>query len=238
MTASILATIVVVAILLFFLIWGFHRGFIRILLTTMTLIVTIAVAGVLAPHCTGLIEKSFIGKSVDKTITSYLEEKLNNPLINSMETAQEMVISELPLPQFMKDDISEKNTPEGYVSLKVNDFTEYLRTRLVGIADSLIAYGILMILIYLLLRILLAISKLINKVPVVGGVNRVLGGVFGLVEGLLVIWCICLLIMMLSGTKTGMQAMEVIESNAFLKFLYEKNGILYGVNALFKAFLG
>jgi len=236
-TASLIATIVVAAILIFFLIWGFHRGFLRILLTTLALVVTVVVAGILTPYVSSLLGSTFIGKSIDKKVGTYIEKNIDAPVVNRVSEAQEIVIDKLPLPKFMRSDISEKNTTAEYVAMKVSNFTGYLKVRLVNIILGAIAFVILLILIYLIIRILMGLSKVISKVPIIGGVNRILGAFLGLVEGLLGIWLLCLLVMMLSGTKFGMSAVDVINSNAFLKFFYDNNGIVWGVNALFKSFL-
>lgn len=238
MTASWIVMIIVIAILVFFMIWGFYRGFLRIILTTMALVVTIVLAGVLAPYVSGFLQNSFVGTGIDKRIGTYLEEHIDEPIVNRVETAQEAVIEKLPLPKFMREDISDKNTPGEYIVLQVNNFTDYLRTRLTSIAVSIIAFVLLLILIYILIRILLRLSKVISRIPIIGGINRLFGGIVGLAEGLLVIWCIGLIVMMLSSTPFGMKAVEVINSNAFLKFLYDKNGIVLGINALFRVFLG
>ena len=238
MSASLIATIVVAAVLIFFLIWGYHRGFLRILLTTMALVVTVVAAGVLAPYFSRFIGGTFIGEGIDKRIGTYLEKNIDEPVVNSVHEAQETVIDKLPLPEFMRTDISEKNTAGEYIELQVSNFTGYLQTRLTNIAVNVVAYVILLILIYIVIRILLGLSRAINKLPIVGGVNKITGALLGLAEGLLIIWCLGLIVMMISGTPFGMKVVSVINENAFLKFLYDKNGIVLGMNALFHSFLG
>ena len=138
----------------------------------------------------------------------------------------------------MREDISEKNTVGEYIELQVNNFTGYLQNRLTGIAVNIISYVILLVLIYIVIRILLGLSRAINRMPIIGGVNKIAGAILGLAEGLLIIWCLGLIVMMISGTSFGMKAISVINDNAFLSFLYDKNGIVLGVNALFHSFLG
>lgn len=232
METSIVITIIVVAFLLFFLFWGIHRGFLRILLTTMALVVTVAAAGLLVPWFSGVIEKTVIGEKIESTITIYVNKTIKNPAVNSAQEVQDTVIDNLPLPKFIKTDFNKNNTPSEYIELKVTSFTDYLKNRLSTLVLNIVAYIILMILIYFLIRILLAISKAVSKVPVIGGINRVLGAVFGLIEGLLILWCLALVLMLLSGTPFGQGAMELINYNAFLKFIYDNNGILFAVNLL------
>ena len=237
MSTSWIVTIIVIAFLIFFAIMGFRKGFLRIILTTLALVVTMVAAGVLVPWFSGVVGNSFIGKNIDERIGSYLSQTVNNPIVNTMEEAQEAVIDKLPLPSFVRNDISENNNASEYLTLKVTSFTEYLKTRLVSIANNTIAYIILLVFIYIIIRILLAFSRAISRIPIIGGINRFFGFIVGLLEGLLVLWCICLLIMLISGSPFGMKVVEVINGNAFLKFIYENNGIVIGVNALFHALI-
>lgn len=234
MSASWIVTIIVAAFLIFFIVLGFHKGFLRIILSTMTLVVTMVVAGLVLPWFSGVIETSFIGKAVDRRIDSYISKNIDTTLVNGASEMQDAVISSLPLPSFIRDDIKEKNTNEDYFRFRVIDFTGYLKTRIAKIAYNIIAYLILVIVIFILFRLLTRLSGAINKIPVVGGFNRFFGGVFGLLEGLLVLWLICLLLMLFSGTAFGAKALEVINGNPFLKFIFDNNGIVMGINALMK----
>lgn len=237
MDVSLIVTIIVIAILVCFLIRGVLKGFLYVALSTASLVVTLIIAGLLVPWFSGVIESSFIGKGVESQISAYLDQNLNDPLVNSVGSIQESVIGNLPLPQNMREDISEKNTTDEYVELQVGSFTEYLKVRLVKIANRVIAYVILSILLFILIRILLSFSKAIRKIPIVGGINAFFGGVVGLLEGLLILWCLCLLIMMFSGTSFGVKAVEVINGSKFLKFIYDNNGILLAAQFLFRSML-
>lgn len=232
MSTSLIVTIIVIALLLFFLFWGFHRGFLRIILTTMALVVTIVLASVLVPWFSGVLEKTSLGDTIHSKIEGYVDKSLGDPMVESVKSVQDTVIDNLPLPNFIKKDFNNNNTPEEYLTLQISTFSDYLKTRLSSLALSAAAYIILMILIFIILRILLLISKVIQKAPVIGGVNRILGAIFGLLEGLLILWSLCLILMLISGTPFGSQVMEVVEDNAFLKFIYDNNGILFAVNMI------
>ena len=237
MTASLIATIVVIAFLIFFVIYGYIRGFLKIILTTMALVVTIVAAGLLAPTVAGWLETTFVGKNIDQRIGSYLEKTIDSPVINNVEKAQNAVIEKLPLPKYMREDIREKNTAGEYVALKVTNFTGYLKTRLVKSLVKVIACVLLLVLIYVIIRILLRISGAINRIPIVGGINRLFGAIVGLFEGLLILWCLCLIITMFASTKFGIQVVDVINSSKVLKYIYDHNGIAIGINALTRSLL-
>lgn len=238
-TASLLATIVVILFLLFCIFNGYRKGFLRIILTTLALVVTIVAAGLIAPHFSKFLQSTFVGSSVEKTIDSFVEKKIDGPtrdIINKVKEAQEKVIDGLPLPKFLKKDISEKNENSGYTAYGVSNFKDYLSTRLSITAIDAISYIILLIVIYLILRILLRVIGVIGRIPIIRGVNRLFGAVIGFVEGILIIWCICLIIMAISQTPFGVKIVDVIDQSAALQFIYNNNFLLTAAKSIFKVF--
>ncbi len=89
----------------------------------------------------------------------------------------------------------------------------------------LITFLIALIVVLIILRLL----GLVNKVPVVGKINRVLGLVGGAVEGYLVVCLVMLFVSLISGTELGGTLAENIESNSLLSFLYDSN-FLFSLN--------
>ncbi len=92
-------------------------------------------------------------------------------------------------------------------------------------ACFLITFILALIIVLIILRVL----GLVNKVPVVGKVNRVLGLVGGAVEGYFVICLVLLFVSLIAGTEIGGTLMENIESNSLLSALYDSN-ILFQLN--------
>ena len=236
-TASVIATVIAAAILLFFLIWGYKKGFLRLILTTMTFVITIALASILVPYVSHFIADSFIGKSIDDTVDKFIETNVDTMSNKFSKELQDQVIDKLPLPSFVTKDLKEKNTADEYFQMKAKGFGDYLGTRLSSFAVNAVTYLILLVVIYLVIRIVLRIFQVLNRIPIIGGFNRLLGAIVGLAEGLLLIWVACLLVMVLADTPFGKDCLEVIEHNKFLKLLYDNNGIIIGANALFHTFL-
>lgn len=238
-TAALIATIVVILVLAFCIFNGYRKGFLRIVLTTLALIVTIAAAGFIAPHFSKFLQGTFIGTSTEKAIDAFVDKRIDKSaleVIDKLEEVQEKVINELPLPKFLKNDISEKNEKNGYKEYGANNFKDYLSARLTVSVIDAISFIILLIAIYLILRILLRVIGVIGKIPVIGGVNRLLGAILGLVEGMLIIWCLCLVVMAISQTNLGVQIVEVIDQSSILKLIYNNNLLLTAAKSIFKVF--
>lgn len=88
---------------------------------------------------------------------------------------------------------------------------------------KIVAFFILAILIYVIIRIVLSLAHVITKIPIVKGINRVFGGLVGIIEALLVIWIACMIIQSLAYTPFGVQALNVIKQSAVLSFFYDNN---------------
>lgn len=91
-----------------------------------------------------------------------------------------------------------------------------------SIIDTLIYFVIVFLILKLLYIVLSLLLKSFNKVPVLGGINRLLGGVFGLVNGTLVILVLSILLT-LPIFKNGQEVRE----NTFFKYV---NNISVKVN--------
>lgn len=238
-TAAWIVTIIVILILVFCFIYGFWRGFLKIVLTTLALIVTIVAAGLLTPYVSKWLGTTFIGTGIEKSIDSYIGTKIDKKseeFVNKTKDAQEKVIDALPLPKFLKKDLSKKNEESQYKLLDVKTFKEYITTRLSNIVLQALSFILLLIVIYIILRIILKIVGVIGKIPIIGGINRLLGGLLCLVEGLLVLWCLCFLVTAISGTGFGQSVLKVINESPVLKLIYDNNLLGALVGTVFKAF--
>ena len=233
MNVSLIVTIIVLALLVFLMINGLRRGFLRILLTTFSLVITLVLAAVLLkPVSTFIQDKTSIGTSIEEKVGDFVDSKLEG-VVN---TNEDEIIDSLPIPSFLKKNLHENNTVTKYKEQGVSSFREYAVKNITTIAVKAITYLALMIIIFLLLRLLLMLTKFINKVPVIGGINRILGAVLGLIEGLIIIWALCLLVMAFSGSDFGATCMKVINDSVVLKFIYDNNLFTLITGSIFKVF--
>lgn len=86
-----------------------------------------------------------------------------------------------------------------------------------------IVFAVIFILVNLLLRILTSVAKLINKIPVIGKINSVLGFVMGIVEGLFAVFFICVItrmIVSLCGPNSILFNQAAIDSTFLFKTFY------------------
>lgn len=187
MNAAVIIDIVIVLVLAGFTVYGAKRGLFQSLAGLMIVVVALVGAAIIA----GTFAKP-IAKAAAPVVEKHFAEKLD------------ALLEELP------EEVGVPENTEGTVDLPedgfLTDMMDDVGTVLEDAADSAgkaasaavenliesFAYGILLILAFvlllLLLRVLCAAMGLITKLPGVHGLNALGGAVFGLVEGVLLVF--------------------------------------------------
>lgn len=232
---SIIVLILVILFLAFFVFRGFRKGFLKVALTTFSFVIVIILATALAKPVSNLLARTSFGESVESSVESMVDEKFAGAAEEEGLTSEEesALLDTLPLPSFIQDTILNSGTAEEYTDLGVTSFKEYTTAKVTQIILSAISYVIVMIAAYIIIRLILKFAGFINKIPVLGGLNKFLGALLGLFEGLLIIWAIGLLIIALSSTSFGIKAIEIIQGSTFLNFLFENNLLIVFFGMLF-----
>ena len=223
-TLSLIVTIIVLIILAVFTIAGFNKGFLRLLFTTCSAIVIIVICAFLTrPLASFLREKTFVGAEAESRITEYVAKETGEREVGIVVGAEDGLVDSLPLPGFLRTDIKVNNTIKKYAEMGVNSFSSYLSARLTKIVVYAIAFILLFIVLSIVFRVVIFLLRIIEKIPVIRGINRLFGALLGLTEGILILWCICIFIMIFSGTAFGASCMELIIQSPILSFIYDHN---------------
>ena len=90
----------------------------------------------------------------------------------------------------------------------------------------------------LALKWVLGMLKLVTKLPLVHGLNKLMGAVTGLAEGFLVVWLLLYIIQINNGRLFGIDFMSMILETPFLYFLFQNNLIGHLMTTLFGSWIG
>lgn len=103
--------------------------------------------------------------------------------------------------------------------------------------EHVLARVVVILIIYLLITFAfkwaVGVLKLLTKLPVVHGMNKLLGLIVGLCEGFLLVWLILYIIQIQQGVLFGVDFNSMIAENAFLQFLFAHNLIAHLITTLF-----
>ncbi len=220
MTAEyILAAIVIV--MCYFVINGAKQGFLRVVFSLASSIIALFLVSYLTPTVTQFLTEHTELYSI---ISTKLYTAIGTSLSSAVGTAaQTEAINSFSLPALVKEFMLLNNTSDGYDMLLVSVFEDYI----VGFLTKLIINVLSLIIIFLIIKILLkaitSVFDVIDKIPVLHGINRLMGALTGFAEGFIIISLFFLFMNVFTGDEIGRQFYQIVERNTILSFIYDNN---------------
>ncbi len=221
--------IIVVVFLALMALAGYKKGFLKIILSMAALIVTLVLAAILTPTITGFLkEKTPVYDSIYTRMESFVEgdvEEGNEDSNSSLE--------ELPLPDIIKNALIDNNTGDSYVEMGVNSAKAYTANALTMMLLKAIAFILLFIVISIAFGILIALTSIFTKIPIIKGANKMAGLAAGLLEGIIILWILAMIVTAFGATTWGQSTLRMIDDSVFLSFLYNNNLLTKFITAIF-----
>ncbi|MEY8356992.1 CvpA family protein [Lachnospiraceae bacterium 54-53] len=215
------------AYLLGMVIYGHHRGFIRLVVSMLAVVLSLTIVRVSLPAVTGFIKEN---TSLQHTISENMKKSigLNQEVdpageASGVPSAQRTLIENLELPEKIKTALIENNNSEMYQMLGVQAFTDYVGSYMADLILNSVGFVLLFAAVYLAFRLVMSWLDIIARLPILSGINKIAGALLGGLEGLVFVWLACLIITAFSGTEWGFALSGQIESSKWLSFLYNHN---------------
>lgn len=140
--------------------------------------------------------------------------------------AQIAAIQGADIPAVFKELLLTNNNNEIYGKLGVASFPAYVAAYLAKLAVNVVAFLLTLLVVTILLRAVVFSLNVVADLPGVGVVNRLAGGMLGLVAALLVVWVFFLVVTMLYVTGIGKELFGMIQENEILSLIYAYNPVL------------
>ena len=106
------------------------------------------------------------------------------------------------------------------------------------IIARLVVIGLSLILCKVGFQLAIRILRLISRLPLVHGTDKILGLLTGAIEGLLLIWIFLYLVNINQGFLFGQEWIGMVEGSPLLIFLYQNNLIEHLVTTVFSVWFG
>lgn len=135
-------------------------------------------------------------------------------------------IENADMPSAFKNLLLTNNNSKSYDKLGVTGFVGYVSTYMAKLIINVAAFLLTFMVVSIILRAIIFSLNVVSELPVVGLVNRLVGGVLGMLMVLVVVWLVFLAITMLYTTGIGKSMSAMIQENEFLKTIYEYNPVL------------
>ena len=162
-TPSVIWDLALIAVILFVMIRSVGRGFVSSFIHLLGLAAACIVAALLSGKAAAWLYDGYLAERLQTAVSDTLRQKL--------QTFAELL-----------DRIDPTDTITGAAG-------DALRTVMVALL-TMVAFLVIFLVAMVIVRALAKLTRNVNRVPVVGGVNRVLGGVLGAAEAFLLCYLI------------------------------------------------
>jgi len=136
------------------------------------------------------------------------------------------VIAELPLPNLLQRSLMEHNTPNMFEMLNVHTIEEYIAGFFANMAINIIAMVVVFVLVRVILGILSNMLDVVGRLPVIRQFNRGGGLIFGLLQGIIIVWIGLAVINLFFLNPTTPELARLLDESLIAGFIYEYNPIM------------
>lgn len=214
--------IAVLAILLLTCFLGLRKGLIKMAYSLVVVLVVTIVTSIFAPKLASYLKDNTTwDDALEKKTESFLEDK------GILKEGVDIDVTELPLPFTVKDKIAQ--TAKDYTASMAETYNDFVVRTVSSVIFSAIVYIVFFVIVLALAGIIGMLLDVISKLPVLKQVNKAAGAAIGLAEGLIIVWVLAIFVMVFGNFEFAAHIHKDIDANGFLKFLYDKNLIMYFV---------
>lgn len=226
--------IFVLLILVLSMFRGYHRGFLRIIYSMVSWIIILVIVSWAAPRIGDYLIRN---TTIYETIQSRCEDKIKETAAERTQNQLNQESKELGelginLPDPVMNKILEKAAGAADGFMEANGIYTEIAGGMAGFVVHGIAFLIALVAASIVVSIISHILGIVSRIPVLKGVNRILGVFAGGVYGFMIVWIAFYVIAICSTSEWGRVLTSYIDQNGFLTYLY-KNNLLVSIIMLF-----
>lgn len=220
--------IIVLVIIVFSAVRGFWRGLLRVLFSLVSVIVLIGLITFATPHVSQFIADhtqidTVISENISTKIQNSTEAAVDSAMVNQKEGLEAAGIS---LPEVLEKHVFENGVQGAEQAVADTGIYEQVADQMAGIIIAIVSFLIALIFACIIVWLIGKATDVVNKIPVIKGINRFLGFFAGGLEGFIIVWLFFMLVSIISGSQLGHELIQNIHDNEFLAFLYDHNAVL------------
>lgn len=229
--------IIVILVLAGNIVWGFSRGFLRVIYSMLAWIAILVFVTWATPYVANVLTEK---TNIDNRIESNLDEKLHELVIgdtNGQKEDRELDAQnpgqgkknyrdlQMKLPDAVTNKLFDTNKIADQI-LEGSGAYDVVAGRATDLVMRVISFVLVLLIAVISFHLLSVVLKVVEKLPLIGGINRLLGLFAGLVKGILIIWLAFAIIAMAGTTDIGIALISYIYESPLLIWVYENNFVL------------
>ncbi len=250
---GILLDVILVAIALLCIRKGSKDGFAKTIVSFAGIFIAIILAVSISKPIANYAYTNFAQKPIETAVENVIKDQANStsenaPSLDMLISGIEEKIEDEKTPAFiknlfgteekraeLKEDIKSVYTPD-IAELSKAATEKVLKPVLISIISAVVFITIFLA-VLIICAILSKALKIVNKIPLLGGVNALLGGIIGLLKALIIVLIINYVIV--SVTSSGTNILGVITAETVNSSLIMKNlALVNPLNSLLASVLG
>lgn len=229
--------IIVILVLAGNIVWGFSKGFLRVIYSMLAWIAILVFVTWATPYVANVLTEK---TNIDNRIESNLDEKLHELVIgdtNGQKEDREPDTQnpgqgkknyrdlQMKLPDAVTNKLFDTNKIADQI-LEGSGAYDVVAGRATDLVMRVISFVLVLLIAVISFHLLSVVLKVVEKLPLIGGINRLLGLFAGLVKGILIIWLAFAIIAMAGTTDIGIALISYIYESPLLIWAYENNFVL------------
>ena len=222
--------VVVGAIILFCAIRGWNRGLLRILYSLISVVLLIGLVSYATPYVSNYIkDNTGIYRVLEQRCTQAIRDNGKAKLSDNVDDGSTVAGVSLP------EQVTSYITDSGNNLLDQAGVYEILGKKMADWILAGISYFVTLLIAGIIVSMIGRSLRIINRIPVIKGINRTLGIFAGAFQGLILVWLLFMLLSLFAGTEEGKMIIEQIDQSSILRYLYYNNvpsriltGFLFG----------
>lgn len=225
------------AVLTYCALRGWRRGLIMTVFSMFATVIAIAISAQLSPQLSRTWQNTAFYEIVSERVEMTLFKEQDSQNDGEEGEDNRGVINSLPLPDVVQNVLASNDDAQNNM-LGVSEFRKYIADSVTGIILNAISFVLVFVGVSIIMRIIIRCLNLLSRLPVIHTMNKMGGMLVGLLKGLILLWLICIVITIMSGTEAGIYLYGQINESPFLKYIYDNNMIMALITGLKYAFIG
>ena len=219
--ASVIFDLVMLALIVLSVFIGKKTGLLRMALILGIVFFSVVIARVTMPLINTALEKLELGKSVKTAVSGRITEFIEE----DADIDFEGVINKLDLPEFAAGMAEEQIA--GIKEKRGAELADRISTFVAEKTVRLASYVIFALLMIVALLVIVLVTKVVEKLPVIGTFNEIGGAMAGLLTALVTVLLICLLVCGIGLGSEGLLG-DISRKSLFIRLL-NSIGVVGGV---------
>ena len=209
------------AVILVFMVFAGRRGLIKSLYGLLSFFLAIFLVNLLYPFVASFLRQvPFFQNWGGNTLAAEAFDYTS-------KSGENLFISSLNLPEFVKFFLIENNNPDTYGLLSASGLGDYIALFLSNMLVNIIAMLLSFIVIYAGLKLIGKLLDVVARLPVISAFNRLGGLVIGFLQGVLALWIAFTVITLFLSRPYFAEFLKLVEMSDMAAVLYENNFILH-----------